>query len=50
MAAAIKAEAEKSYHDLVQAMWLYHWSDRVEEKYREYEASRAQWLTGLPKL
>lgn len=33
-----KAKAEEAYHVFLNKMWQYHWSDQVEEKYKEWQS------------
>lgn len=44
----LKVEAEKFYHEFLMEMWDYHWSGKVEEKYREFNKVREQLLASLP--
>lgn len=44
----LKTEAEKFYHEFLMEMWDYHWSGRVEERYREYNIEREKLLAKLP--
>jgi hypothetical protein len=33
-----KAQAEEAYHVFLNKMWQYHWSGKVEAKYKEWQS------------
>ena len=35
-----KSKAEEAYHTFLNKMWQYHWSGKVEEKYKEWQAKK----------
>lgn len=43
----IKSKAEKVYYRLLNDIWQYHWSGKVEENYKKYELSREKSLTSF---
>lgn len=45
-----KLPAEALYHDLSLGIWSYHWSGKVEEKWREYNKYRETFLKTWPVM
>lgn len=47
---AEKRSAEALYHALLNDIWQYHWTEKVEAGYRRHDTIRAKMLAKLPKI
>lgn len=45
----MKRQGENLYHSLLREIWEYHWSGKVQEKWKAYDEYHANFLRSLPQ-